>query len=165
MTAPGTGAAKRDAGSIGRKPGFAGSTTADSSSDPIEPSARGPGALARAVAVDDNDTPDERSFKMLSTVARRRRPRRLQNLSHSFDLRQYARELLSGNVGLGRLLGVAVRATQHQRRRRLGFLGDVPPTHESRAAADPELSGEESGMQPGDVVQIRSRERDRSNAR
>jgi hypothetical protein len=75
---------------------------------------------------------------------------------HRFDLRQYLREILCGNVGVGRLLRVAVRATSINVQRRLGLLGDVPLGHERRAAAAWERGAAEVGLQPGDVVEVRS---------
>jgi hypothetical protein len=91
----------------------------------------------------------------------------------SYDLRQYVRELTSGNVGLPRLLHVGVRAVSSMVRRRLRllsyrplrqsgvaalirhplrFLGHQPVGQE--AVADP--TREKLNLRPGDTVQVRS---------
>ena len=70
------------------------------------------------------------------------------------DLRQYARELTSGNVGLLRLLRVAVRAISTALRHRLRLLGDVPLPYDGvRAQTRGELN-----LQAGDAVEVRSPE-------
>ena len=72
----------------------------------------------------------------------------------SFDIRQYVRELTSGNVGLLRLLRVAVRGISTAVRRRLRLLGPLPlPNHGVPAPTRPELN-----LQPGDTVEVRSPE-------
>jgi hypothetical protein len=71
-----------------------------------------------------------------------------------YDPRQYIRELMTGNVGPVRLLRVAERAFSVNIRRRLGLLGYLPLPRNG----PPDVVGERIGLQPGDLVQVRSTE-------
>jgi hypothetical protein len=82
----------------------------------------------------------------------------------AFDLRQYARELASGNVGLQRFLRVSLRATslligrklrlRGIARRLFGLLGlRRQPAQSAPVAAPVKLD-----LQPGEVVEVRPRE-------
>jgi hypothetical protein len=71
-----------------------------------------------------------------------------------YDPRQYVRELTSGNVGPVRLLRVAMRAFSVNMRRRFGLLGYLPLPRNGT----PAVTGEKIGLQPGDLVQVRSTE-------
>ena len=69
----------------------------------------------------------------------------------SYDLRQYIRELRFGNVGLLRLLRVAVRGLSDLVRRRLRLFPDPPLKNDGvLAPARAELN-----LKPGDLVQVR----------
>jgi hypothetical protein len=91
----------------------------------------------------------------------------------SYDLRQYVRELRSGNVGLGRLLRVGVRAVSGLLRRRLRLLSYQPLRQSGvgalirrplrllgRRAQGQEvvvpLAAEKLDLRPGDTVEVRS---------
>ncbi len=69
-----------------------------------------------------------------------------------YDLRQYVRELASGNVGFFHFLRVAARGLSVDVRRRLGRLGYVPLPHQAPLPA----KGEKLDLQPGDLVQVRT---------
>jgi hypothetical protein len=70
------------------------------------------------------------------------------------DLRQYARELVSGNVRLARLLRVSLRAVGTWAGRRLRILGWRPlPRTEVTVPTRGDL-----GLKPGEVVEVRSPE-------
>lgn len=71
----------------------------------------------------------------------------------SYDLRQYARELASGNVDLPHLLRVALRGVSGMIRRRLRLLDYLPLRQNggAPAATEPELN-----LRPGDMVEVRS---------
>jgi hypothetical protein len=125
--------------------------------DELEPSTDGERSLqeleSRAVAgtTTPSADPSDVVYRCQATEA----PKASEPL-HKFDVRQYVRELLSGNVGLGRLLRVAIRATSINVQRRLGRLGDVPLGHEGRVTAGSEVASAQLGLQTGDIVQIRS---------
>jgi hypothetical protein len=91
----------------------------------------------------------------------------------SYDLRQYVRELRSGNVALGRLLRVGVRAVSGLLRRRLRLLSYQPLRHSGvgalirrplrllgRRAQGQEVvvppAPEKLDLRPGDTVEVRS---------
>jgi hypothetical protein len=72
----------------------------------------------------------------------------------NFDVSQYAREVRSGNVGLGRLAQVALRALLYQLERPLIRLHLRPPIPVRHAPAPSEP--EPLGLEPGDWVQVRT---------
>jgi hypothetical protein len=72
----------------------------------------------------------------------------------SYDLRQYLRELTSGNVGVLRLLRVAWRAITTTVRRRLRLIGRLPLRHQE----GPVPPKGELNLQSGDLVEVRSPE-------
>jgi hypothetical protein len=72
----------------------------------------------------------------------------------SYDVRQYVRELTSGNVGMLRLLRVAWRAINTALRRRLRLIGRVPLRHQD----GPVPPKGELNLQSGDLVEVRSPE-------
>lgn len=70
----------------------------------------------------------------------------------SYDLRQWVRELFSGNVGLLRLLRVAARGISTAVRRKLRLLGYLPlPYDGERIRTNGDLN-----LKPGDLVEVRS---------
>jgi len=70
-----------------------------------------------------------------------------------FDVRQYAREVACGNVGPARLLWVLGRATVRGALRMIRLRPDRPLRPSETTAARPESLG----LQPGELVQVRSR--------
>jgi hypothetical protein len=101
------------------------------------------------IAVPSDDSAQVESYRCQATEA----IRATEPLS-SRDLRQYLRELTSGNVGLLRLLRVAVRAINTAVRRRLRLLGYLPLPYDGvRAQTRGELN-----LQSGDMVEVRSPE-------
>lgn len=72
----------------------------------------------------------------------------------TFDPRPYFRELTSGNVSVRCFLRVMTRAAVEEPRRKLGLLPELALTG-PRKKGDPI---ETLGLQPGDVVRVRSRE-------
>ena len=117
------------------------------------------------VAVPGDDGAPVESYRCQATEAMR-----ATEPLNSRDLRQYLRELTSGNVGLLRLLRVAVRAISTAVGRRLRLVGYLPLTpgallragravvrrHEydgARAQTPGELN-----LQSGDTVEVRSPE-------
>ncbi len=91
-------------------------------------------ALARDAtrAVHDVDGAPVESYRCQATEALRA----TEPLS-KYDLRQYIRELTSGNVGLLRFLRVAVRGLSTAIRRRLRLLSDHPLPYDGVRASDP----------------------------
>ncbi|HSQ64553.1 MAG TPA: hypothetical protein VLM85_15120 [Polyangiaceae bacterium] len=71
----------------------------------------------------------------------------------TFDPRAYVRELSCGNVSLGRFLRVTATAAVQEPRRKLKLLSEVPMQGPGTKFAEEPLD-----LQPGDWVQIRSRE-------
>jgi hypothetical protein len=72
----------------------------------------------------------------------------------NYDLRQYVRELTSGNVGSLHLLRVAVRGPVGMLLRRLRLLAYHPQRRPGASAA----RRDELNLRPGDAVQVRSSE-------
>lgn len=71
-----------------------------------------------------------------------------------YDVRQYVREFTSGNIGLLRLLRVLARSVRVAVGRRLRLLSWSPlPEREGGSS-----SGAELALQPGDMVEVRSRD-------
>jgi hypothetical protein len=99
-------------------------------------------------SVRDVDRAQTESYRCQATEALRAS----EPLSN-YDLRQYIRELTSGNAGLLRILRVAVRAMSTPILRRLRVLGYQPLRH--RGAPGPGRG--ELNLQPGDMVEVRSK--------
>jgi hypothetical protein len=71
-----------------------------------------------------------------------------------WDPRAYLREYTTGNVGLGCFLRVTARAAVEEPLRKLGLMPEVHlPGTAAAPAEDPPL-----GLQPGELVQVKSRE-------
>jgi hypothetical protein len=71
-----------------------------------------------------------------------------------FDPRPYVREYTTGNVGFRRFLSVSARAAIVEPFRRLGLTGGLPLRSKRKGTpAAPEL-----GLQPGDLVEVKSRD-------
>jgi hypothetical protein len=76
-----------------------------------------------------------------------------------FDLRQYIRELRSGNVGVRRLLKVALRAAEFMTGRRLRLIGPISIKARLRVKLRPGAKASEPlGLAVGDWVRVRSEE-------
>ena len=149
-----TGVARPGAGSIGRRSGFGGST----------PQART--TAARAVMIAPMPSRDSNSWRAEATVAahgadgtsvetyrcQATEALRASEPLRSYDLRQYLRELTSGNVGVLRLLRVAWRGISTAVRRRLRLIGRLPLRHQE----GPVPPKNELNLQSGDLVEVRS---------
>ncbi len=70
-----------------------------------------------------------------------------------FDVRQYAREVSCGNVGVPRLVWVLGRAIARGGLRRVGLRGERPLRKSDMPAPAPQALG----LRPGELVQIRSK--------
>jgi hypothetical protein len=78
---------------------------------------------------------------------------------HDFDLRQYIRELRSGNVGIRRLLRVALRAVGFMIGRPLRLTKPISLKARLSIKARPDAEvAEPLGLAPGDWVQVKSEE-------
>jgi hypothetical protein len=70
-----------------------------------------------------------------------------------FDVRQYAREVSCGNVGVPRLVWVLGRAIARRGLRSVGLRGERPLRRSDTPAPTPQALG----LRPGELVQIRSK--------
>lgn len=76
-----------------------------------------------------------------------------------FDLTQYSRELRSGNVGIRRLLKVALRALEFMIGRRLGLIGPISIKARLLVKVRPGAKASEPlGLAVGDWVRVKSEE-------
>lgn len=107
-------------------------------------------AITRANAwVDETGDSQARRYRCQATDAHR-----ASALLPEAEVSQYVRELTAGNVGVGRLARVMLRAATDRVKRKLKLVGDLP----MKLGGSDRVDGEKLDLKPGEWVEVRSPE-------